>query len=83
MGFNLAGVPGQNLSVRNVIPGSDAERVGLREGDELVEFNGTSIREMNREIFLGAAAAGAPVKVVVKREGKTLEFQIRPYLPQK
>ena len=41
MGFNLAGVPGGSLGVRSVVPGSSADKVGLKEGDQLVEFDGS------------------------------------------
>ena len=77
MGFNLMGTPGR-LIVRNIVPGSDAEKQGLQEGDELIELNGTPVAEMRPEVFRAAAAAGAPVKVVVKRAGKTIELHIRP-----
>jgi len=80
MGFNLAGVPGGDLNVRNVVAGSSAEKVGLKEGDTIVEFDGTRSSDMNPTVFRGAAARGKPVKVVVNRDGKRLEFSVEPYL---
>jgi hypothetical protein len=41
MGFNLAGVPGGALGVRNIVAGSSAGKAGLKEGDQLIEFDGT------------------------------------------
>jgi aspartyl protease/PDZ domain-containing protein len=80
MGFNLAGVPGGALAVRNVIAGSSAEKVGLKEGDQLVEFDGTRPSDMNPTLFRAAAARGKPVRVVVERDGKRLELTIEPYV---
>src|SRR5205085_7805278 len=50
MGFNLAGAPGE-LMVINVVAGSNAERAGIRNGDRLVEFDGTPVSQMSREVF--------------------------------
>jgi hypothetical protein len=80
MGFNLAGFPGGGLTVRNIVPGSSAEKSGLKEGDTLVEFDGTPVADMNPGVFRGAASRGNPVKVVVERDGKRLGFTIQPYV---
>jgi hypothetical protein len=80
MGFNLAGVPGGTLNVRNVVAGSSAAKVGLKEGDQLIEFDGKPANEMTSTLFRGAAARGTPVRVVVEREGKRLELTIEPYV---
>src|SRR5205085_741413 len=80
MGFNLAGVPGGALAVRNVVAGSSAERVGLKEGDQLIEFDGTRSSDMNPTVFRAAAARGKPVRVVIDRGGKRLELMIEPYV---
>lgn len=80
MGFNLAGVPGGALAIRNVVAGSSAEKVGLKEGDQLVEFDGTRAAEMNASVFRAAATRGTPVKVVVERAGQRLELTVQPYI---
>ena len=56
------------------------EKVGLKEGDKIVEFDGTRAADMSPTVFRGAAARAKPVKVVVNRDGKRLEFVIEPYL---
>jgi S1-C subfamily serine protease len=82
MGFNLMGSPGGALTIRNVIAGSDAERAGLKEGDGLVQLDGTAASEMNAAIFRAAATRGRPLKVVVARDGHRLEFEVRPFVPK-
>lgn len=80
MGFNMAGFPGSNqLRLLNIVPGSDAERVGLKNDDILVEFDGVAATDMNPGVFRAAIARGTPVKVVVTRDGKRLEFMVKPY----
>ncbi|MFL5639226.1 MAG: aspartyl protease family protein [Gemmatimonadaceae bacterium] len=84
MGFNMAGSPGGgSLTIINVISGSDADRVGLKSGDQLVEFDGTPVASMNPTVFRAAIARGTPVKVIVTRDGRRMEFTIRPYIDVK
>lgn len=78
MGFNLMGAPGGELAVTNLVPGSTAERAGIRNGDRVVEFDGTPVAAMSPAIFRAAVAKGTPVKVVVQREGGRVEFMIQP-----
>ena len=80
MGFNVAGAPGGALSVLNVVPGSGAEKAGLKNGDQVVEFDGTPATAMNATVFRGGASRGSRVKVVVTRDGKRLEFMVEPYV---
>jgi carboxyl-terminal processing protease len=81
MGFGLAGRPsGGGLTVVNVVPGSSAERVGLKAGDQLVELDGTAAASMSPVVVRTAVSRGGPVKVVVLREGRRLEFTVEPYV---
>ena len=83
MGFNMAGYPGSSdLRLLNIIPGSDAEKAGLKNDDVLVEFDGVAAGDMNPGVFRAAIARGTPVKVVVTRDGRRLEFIVKPYTPQ-
>jgi carboxyl-terminal processing protease len=81
IGFGLAGrLSGGGLTVVNVVPGSSAEKVGLRAGDQLVELDGTTAAAMSPVVVRTAVARGGPVKVVVLREGRRLEFTVEPYV---
>ena len=79
MGFGLVPHPDGRLTVTAVAPGSSAEREGLREGDELVEFGGTPAASMSPSVMRAAAARGTSVRVVVRREGRRLELDVLPH----
>ena len=66
------GVPGQNVPDRPAImPGSAAERAGLREGDIIVSLNNVAIDEKNAiEDVLEKVAIGEKVPIKILREGK-------------
>ncbi len=79
MGFNLAGFPGTpQLRVVNVVAGSSADKAGLKNDDELAEFDGVPAAQMNSSVFRGAIARGTAVKVVVRRAGRDLTFSVTP-----
>ncbi|HEX2724068.1 MAG TPA: aspartyl protease family protein [Gemmatimonadaceae bacterium] len=79
MGFNLAGFPPE-LRVINLVAGSDAERAGLKNGDVLVEFDGTSRDKMSPQIFRAAADRDRGTRIVVRRGTETLAFLVKPYV---
>jgi Aspartyl protease/PDZ domain len=81
MGFNLAGSPGGDLTVVNLVSGSNADKAGIHENDRVVEFDGTPATSMNPDVFRKAVAKTMPVKVVVIRDDKRLEFMITPQHP--
>jgi hypothetical protein len=81
MGFGIAGRPsGGRLTVVNVVPGSSAEKVGLKAGDQIVEVDGTLAASMSPMVVRTAVSRGGPVKVVVLRDGQRLEFTVEPYV---
>lgn len=66
--------PGKIL-VHKVMPGLTAHAVGLKEGDELVEINGTRPSNADAVVALvGTLKAGDPVKMIVRRAGAQLEL---------
>jgi hypothetical protein len=80
MGFGIAGAPGSNrLTIMNVVAGSGAAIAGVRDGDLLLELDGTPASAMNPGVVRAAVARGSKVKVVVSRDGKQLEFDVEPY----
>ena len=80
MGFGIAARPGaRRLTIVSVVPGSSAEKVGIREGDQLLELGGTAAASMSPDVVRAAVSRGAGVKVVVSRDGRTLEFVVEPY----
>ncbi|MBI2162783.1 MAG: PDZ domain-containing protein, partial [candidate division NC10 bacterium] len=63
--------------VGNVMPGSPAERGGLKTGDIIQEFNGAKIanvRQLQREV--AQSPVGSPARVKVLREKQPVEVTI-------
>jgi hypothetical protein len=67
---------GEGALVREVAPGSVAEKAGVRAGDRIVSFHGKAVataRDLPRA--LGSAPAGEKVKVRVIRDGKPVDLE--------
>jgi C-terminal processing protease CtpA/Prc len=76
LGFALAPSADGSLTIVGVVQNSNAERQGLRDGDTLVELDGVAAAQMNVSVFRAAGARGTPIRIVVEREGKRLEFVV-------
>lgn len=64
------------MRVGGVVPGSPADKLGLHEGDMMVEFNGTPIgNKMDYTMALGKAKPGQTVRVKAMRAGKSIEVE--------
>jgi CubicO group peptidase (beta-lactamase class C family) len=74
-GFRMA-ARGNRLFVVMLDSTSAAAKAGVRENDEVVEFEGVPSAQMNPEIFRAALARGTPAKFVILRDGKRLEFMV-------
>jgi serine protease Do len=74
--FNLKDESG--ALVGDVTPGSPADKVGIKPGDIIIEFDGKPIKEMNELPRLVAAVpVGKTVEVKVLREGKPQAFKVQ------
>ena len=61
-----------------VASGSSADRRGVREGDELVEFAGRPVRSVNQfKNVLGIYPAGWALPLTVRRDGETRDVLVR------
>jgi S1-C subfamily serine protease len=76
LGFALAPRADGSLTIVGVVQNSNAERAGLREGDTLLELDGVTAAQMNISVFRAVAAKRTPVRIVVERDGKRLEFVV-------
>jgi hypothetical protein len=64
------------MRIGGVMPGSPADKVGLKQNDMIVEFNGIKIDNMmDYTNALGRAKAGQMVTVKITRDGKPIEVQ--------
>lgn len=86
-GFGLRGqtsdelrlTPRETLVISGVIPGSQAERAGVRAGDQLIGVNGSS--ESSHQTVserLASHDLTLPLRLVVRREGQILSLQLAP-----
>lgn len=70
------------LIVSTVVPSSPAEKVGLKPGDIITEFNGSPVQvRVDREVLsftklVRDAGAGSKVKMRVLRDGAPLELDV-------
>lgn len=62
--------------VGRVLPGSPAERAGLREGDELLAVDGTPVADFPELVGLVQPNAGRTLVFTVERAGEQLEVPI-------
>lgn len=61
----------QGALVSKVLPGSPAEKAGIRTGDVILEFNGVNIEQATAlPPIVGQVKAGDSAKVVVLRDGR-------------
>jgi membrane-associated protease RseP (regulator of RpoE activity) len=64
------------MRVGGVVPGSPADKLGLHEGDMIVEFNGAAIgNKMDYTMALGKARPGQTVKIKATRSGKPMDVE--------
>ncbi len=65
-------------AVREIIPGSPAEKCGIKAGDKVVEFNGSTIATTGDLVrATGATRAGDTVKIKVMRNGESVNMSAR------
>ena len=69
---------GHQATVMGIVPGSPAEKAGLRAGDVFLEVDGKDVTDMSLEriVSLVRGPAGQPVHLQVLRDGKKIDFDI-------
>ena len=78
LGIAMAPGPDGTVEVSRVVPGSAAERDGLREGDLLVTAGGTAFGEDPLDLLDLYLASGETILFGVRRGGQELEIAVRP-----
>jgi S1-C subfamily serine protease len=64
------------MRIGGIMPGSPAEKAGLKQNDMIVEFKGIKIQNMiDYTNALGQAKPGEKVNVKVQRDGKPFEIE--------
>ncbi|MFG0286192.1 MAG: trypsin-like peptidase domain-containing protein [Phycisphaerales bacterium JB039] len=77
VGGPAAGAPnGAGVLVTEVVPGSPADRAGLRTGDIITAFDGARTENANRlRNAIAFTAPGADVEITLLRDGETRRLQ--------
>ncbi|MEN2997799.1 MAG: RIP metalloprotease RseP [Brevinematia bacterium] len=85
--INNEGGLGISFAARPVIgsltKGFPAEKVGLREGDEVVSVNGKKVQFFNELSEIIYESGGKELTIVVKRENSKLTFKVTPEFDKK
>lgn len=81
LAFLLAVIPGARFGgtppvVGLVLPGGNAEKGGLLEGDRVISVDGNPVADWNDVNVSAALSGGRPVAFKVKRAGKEVELKI-------
>jgi regulator of sigma E protease len=76
VGFRL-GWP-DRVTVDQVVAGSPADSAGLRPGDTILRADGDEIHYTQQIRELVYAHLGAPLEIVVERDGQALTFDVTP-----
>ncbi len=78
LGLGL-GYSGDNLIVASVVPGSSAEKAGVKAGDQILDINGMSVASIERAQLGSILKSGVMMKFKLKRideDSKTEELEI-------
>ena len=69
---------GQRVMVRNAIPGTPADEVGMKGGDQIVQigiYQIDNLDDLRNALFYARVGEYVPIKVL--REGKSVDFTVR------
>jgi membrane-associated protease RseP (regulator of RpoE activity) len=67
------------VTVKEVMPGSAAEKAGLKKGDRVLTIDGRWTDSLpDLYTAAGYIKPGKAAPVVIKRDGKEMEFQVKP-----
>ena len=70
------GFPGPGVRVEEVVPGSAAEKAGLRPGDVLLEIDGEEVADLRGYAkLLARRAPGERVRLTIERDGERLDVE--------
>lgn len=71
-------VPGDSISVLNVIHGSPAENEGLQKGDALLSINGKKVSDTLDFIDEVEKSEGKPITLEISRKGEIINVNVTP-----
>jgi regulator of sigma E protease len=78
-GLGFAGwAPQTEIEVGGLLPGMDAERKGLKKGDQLVSIDGEPIRMASKVHDMLSRSEGKRVHLVYRRDGELHDIELTP-----
>lgn len=82
--FMIAGVPvGISNTITAVSPGSEAAKIGLQAGDQLIAINGTKYDKGEDAVKIIHASPDKELVLTIKRDGQTKKIKATPRLNKK
>lgn len=82
-GLGFAGwAPQTEIEVGGLLPGLDAERKGLKKGDQLVSIDGEPIRMASKVHDVLSHTGGKPVHLVYRRNGALNDIELTPTMSE-
>ena len=77
--FMFSGIPvGISNEISAVSPGSEAAKIGLRPGDQLISINGKTYENAEEAVKVIHQSAGKVLRLGIKRKGKHLTLNATP-----
>jgi serine/threonine protein kinase/tetratricopeptide (TPR) repeat protein len=70
------GLEQAEVTVTEVVPGSQAQRLGLRKGDVIIRYGGERITSTEQILKLTAHSQGTEIKLEALRDGKPVTFTV-------
>uniref|UniRef100_A0A7V4JPK7 Zinc metalloprotease n=1 Tax=Thermodesulfobacterium geofontis TaxID=1295609 RepID=A0A7V4JPK7_9BACT len=69
--------------IGKILPGSPAEKVGLRPGDEILEINGKKVKSFQELVFfLRTKEVSKLITLKIRRDNQIFEVKIKPELKE-
>jgi regulator of sigma E protease len=72
--FIFVGQPYTPANITNVLPGSAAERAGLKPGDVIKNINGTDIDRFEQVVRIVQLSPGGALSIIVDRDGRQVSL---------
>ncbi|MCE9584967.1 MAG: PDZ domain-containing protein [Planctomycetes bacterium] len=70
--------PAQGIMITMTVPNSQAENVGIKRGDIITSYNGTTVADFEAlQEQMQSASPGAVVTITVNRKGELIPLQIK------
>lgn len=68
------------IRVANVVPGSPAEKGGVKAGDKVMSIGGVMVEELDPDKMKAIMDTAKVIAMVVTRDGKSMTFQLTPVM---